>query len=31
MRERLEHIKGTLELDTVDNALRLRVVIPQAG
>lgn len=31
MRERLEHLKGTLELDTVDNALRLRVVIPQAG
>jgi signal transduction histidine kinase len=30
MRERLEHLKGTLELDTVDNALRLRVVIPQA-
>ena len=31
MRERLERIKGTLRLDTVDDALRVRVVIPQAG
>ena len=31
MRERLERIKGTLRLDTVDDALRVRVVIPQAA
>lgn len=31
MRERLERREGSLKLDTVDNALRLRVVIPQAG
>jgi signal transduction histidine kinase len=31
MRERLARLKGTLMLDTVDDALCLRVVIPQAG
>ena len=31
IRERLERLKGTLKLDTVDDALCLRVVIPQAG
>ena len=31
MRERLAHLKGSLNLDTVDDALRLRVMIPHAG
>ncbi len=31
MRERLERLKGTLKLETVNDALCLRIVIPQAG
>lgn len=31
MRERLSRLKGSLDLDTVDDALRLRVMIPHAG
>mgnify|MGYP001826497157 FL=1 len=31
IRERLERLRGSLKLDTVDDALCLRVVIPQAG
>ncbi|MEE4161485.1 MAG: histidine kinase [Woeseiaceae bacterium] len=31
MRERLERLRGSLDLDTVDDALRLRVMIPHPG
>lgn len=31
MRERLAALRGTLDLDTVDDALRVRVTIPAAG
>lgn len=31
MRERLEGLRGSLDLDRIDDALRLRVVIPDAG
>jgi signal transduction histidine kinase len=31
MRERLSRLKGSLDVDTVDDALRLRVMIPHAG
>jgi signal transduction histidine kinase len=31
MRERLAHLKGSLDIDNVDDAMRLRVVIPHAG
>lgn len=31
MRERLERLRGSLDIDNVNDALRLRVVIPDAG
>ena len=31
MRERLARLKGSLDVDNVDDALRLRVMIPHAG
>lgn len=31
MRERLARLKGSLDIDNVDDAMRLRVVIPDAG